>query len=202
MRFGSRRPLLESGLLKICQLKAGPKAIATSTRRSLIGQEHICGNSAAIRLCKHMVRQNQKRKRKIERQLMEGVQENAQQPEHATIVRIDGVRFGDDDMNGRVKLLSTEVTGEFAGTPIAFWCNLKNMDGLLSPSMKLYQILEAGHGEGWTKRFKTLEAAIQALRGKYIAGTSVPTDPKKGGVGNNLKDGTIEAVPEDFEPET
>jgi len=71
----------------------------------------------------------------------------------------------------------------------------------LSPSMKLYQILEASHGEGWTKKFGTLETAIQALRGKYIAGTSVPKDVKKGGVGNNLKDGTIEAVPEDFEPE-
>ena len=133
---------------------------------------------------------------------MDGVQENAQQPEHATIARIDGIRFGDEDMSGRVKLLCTEVTGEFASNNIAFWCNLKNMDGLLSPSMKLYQILEAAHGEGWTKKFGTLETAVQALRGKYIAGTSVPKDVKKGGVGNNLKDGTIEAVPEDFEPET
>jgi len=133
---------------------------------------------------------------------MQGVQEIAQQQEHATIVRIDGVRFGEDEMAGRVKLSTTEVVGEYAGTPIGFWCNLKNQDGLLSPSMKLYQILEAGHGEGWTKKFGALETAIQALRGKYIAGTSVPKDAKKGGVGNNLKDGTIEAVPEDFEPET
>jgi hypothetical protein len=132
---------------------------------------------------------------------MDGVQENVQQPEHATIVRIDSVRFGDEDMAGHVKLVCIEVTGEFAGTPIPFWCRLKNSDGLLSPAMKMYQILEAGHGEGWTKRFKTLEAAIQALRGKYIAGVSVPKDTQKGGVGNNLKDGTIEAVPEDFEPE-
>ena len=132
---------------------------------------------------------------------MEGVQENVQEPEHATIVRIDSVRFGAEDMTDRVKLVCVEAIGEFAGTHLGFWCNTKNRDELLSPSMKLYQILEAGHGEGWTKRFKTLEAAIQALRGKYIAGTSVPTDPKKGGVGNNLKDGTIEAVPENFEPE-
>ena len=131
---------------------------------------------------------------------MEGVQENAQQPEHATIVRIDGVRFGEDDMAGRVKLLTTEVMGEYAGTTIPFWCNLKNEDGLLSPSMKLYGILEATHGEGWTKKFGALETAIQALRGKFVAGTSVPKDAKKGGVGNNLKDGTIMPVPEDFEP--
>jgi hypothetical protein len=149
-----------------------------------------------------MVRQNQKQKLKIERQLMEGVQENDQQPEHATIVHIGSVRFGDEKMADRVKMVCTEATGEFAGTPISFWCNLKNMDGLLSPSMKLYQILEAAHGEGWTKKFGALETAIQALRGKYIAGTSGPKDAKKGGVGNNLKDGTIEAVPEDFEPET
>ena len=132
---------------------------------------------------------------------MEGVQENTQQPEHATVVRIDGVRFGDDDMAGRVKLLTTEVVGEYAGTTVTFWCNIKNEDGLLSPSMKLYVILEAAHGEGWTKKFGALETAIQALRGKFIAGTSVPKDAKKGGVGNNLKDGTIEAVPEDFESE-
>ena len=132
---------------------------------------------------------------------MEGVQENVQQPEHATIVRIDSVRFGDEEMANRVKLVCVEAIGEFAGTHIGFWCNTKNQDGLLSPSMKLYQILDAAHGEGWTKRFKTLEAAIQALRGKYIAGTSVPKDTQKGGVGNNLTDGTIEAVPEDFEPE-
>ena len=131
---------------------------------------------------------------------MKGVQENAQQPEHATIARIDSVRFGDDDMAGRVKLLTTEIVGEYVGNPIAFWCNLKNQDGLLSPSMKLYQILEAAHGEGWTKKFDTLEVAIQALRGKYIAGTSVPKDAKKGGIGNNLKDGSIQSVPEDFEP--
>src|SRR5215211_6410008 len=114
---------------------------------------------------------------------------------------IDSVRFGDEDMTDRVKLVCIEAIGEFAGTPIPFWCNTKNKDGLLSPSMKLYQILEASHGEGWTKKIGTLETAIQALRGKYIAGTSVPKDVKKGGVGNNLKDGTIEAVPEDFEPE-
>jgi len=149
-----------------------------------------------------MVRQNQKRKLKIERQLMEGVQENVQQPEHATIVHIDSVRFGDEDMADRVKLVCVEAIGEFAGTPIAFWCNTKNKDGLLSPSMKLYQILEASHGEGWTKKFGALETAIQALRGKYIAGTSVPKDAKKGGIGNNLKDGTIMPIPEDFEPET
>jgi hypothetical protein len=131
---------------------------------------------------------------------MEGVQENVQQPEHATIVRIDSVRFGDEEMADRVKLVCVEATGEFAGTSIAFWCNLKNKDGLLSPSMKMYQILEAAHGEGWTKKFGSLEVAIQALRGKYIAGTSVPKDAKKGGVGNNLKDGTIMPVPEDFEP--
>ena len=131
---------------------------------------------------------------------MDGVQENAQQPEHATIVRIDGVRFGEDDMAGRVKLSTTEAVGEYAGTAIGFWCNLKNQDGLLSPSMKLYQILEAAHGEDWTKKFGTLETAIQALRGKYVAGTSVPKNTQKGGVGNNLKDGSIQAVPEDFEP--
>ncbi len=130
---------------------------------------------------------------------MEGVQENVQQPEHATIVRTDGVRFGDEDMKDRVKLITTEVVGEFAGTTIAFWCNMKNQDGMLSPSMKLYTILDAGHGEGWTKKFGTLETAIQALRGKYIAGTSVPKDTKKGGVGNNLKDGSIMPVPDDFE---
>ena len=132
---------------------------------------------------------------------MEGVQENVQQPEHATIVRIDSVRFGDEDMADRVKLVCVEAIGEFAGTIIPFWCNMKNKDGLLSPSMKLYQILHAAYGESWTKKFGALETAIQALRGKYIAGTSVPKDVKKGGVGNNLKDGTIEAVPEDFEPE-
>ena len=131
---------------------------------------------------------------------MEGVQENTQQPEHATVVRIDGVRFGEDEMAGRVKLLTTEVVGEYAGTAISFWCNLKNQDGLLSPSMKQYQILEAAHGAGWTKKFGTLETAIQALRGKYIAGTSVPKNTQKGGVGNNLKDGSIQAVPDDFEP--
>ena len=130
---------------------------------------------------------------------MEGVQENTQQPEHATVVRIDGVRFGDDDIAGRVKLLAAEVGGEYAGTSIGFWCNMKNMDGVLSPSMKLYQILEAAHGEGWTKKFGTLETAVQALRGKYIAGTSVPKNAQKGGVGNNVKDGSIHAVPEDFE---
>src|ERR687886_2198839 len=130
---------------------------------------------------------------------MDGVQENVQQPEHATIVRIDGVRFGEDEMAGRVKLSTTEVVGEYAGTAISFWCNLKNQDDLLSPSMKLYQILEAAHGEGWTKKFDTLETAIQALRGKYIAGTSVPKNAQKGGVGNNVKDGSIHAVPEDFE---
>ena len=132
---------------------------------------------------------------------MEGVQDNVQQPEHATIVRIDSVRFGDEDMEGRVKLICVEVTGEFEGTPISFWCNLKNQDRLLSPAMKLYQVLSAAHGEGWTKKYGTLETAIQALRGKYIAGTSVPKDAKKGGVGNNLKDGTIMPIPEDFEPE-
>ena len=132
---------------------------------------------------------------------MEGVQENVQQPEHATIVRIDSVLFGDEEMANRVKLVCVEATGEFAGTHIGFWCNMKNQDRLLSPAMKMYQILEAGHGEGWTKRFKTLEAAIQALRGKYIAGVSVPKDTQKGGVGNNLKDASIEAVPEDFDPE-
>ena len=131
---------------------------------------------------------------------MDGVQENAQQPEHATIVRIDGVRFGEDEMAGRVKLSTTEVVGEYAGTPIGFWCNLQNQDGLLSPSMKLYQLLEAAHGEGWTRKFGTLETAIQALRGKYVAGTSVPKNTQKGGVGNNLKDGSIHTVPEDFEP--
>ncbi len=130
---------------------------------------------------------------------MQGVQENVQQPEHATIVRIDGVRFGEDDMAGRVKLSTIEVVGQHAGTAIGFWCNLKNQDGLLSPSMKLYQILEAAHGEGWTKKFGTLETAIQALRGKYVAGTSVPKNTQKGGVGNNLQDGSIHAVPEDFE---
>jgi hypothetical protein len=133
---------------------------------------------------------------------MDGVQENVQQPEHATVVRIDKVRFGDEEMANHVKLMCVEATGEFAGTHIGFWGNMKNQDGLLSPSMKLYQILEAGHGEGWTKKFGALETAIQALRGKYIAGTSVPKDAKKGGVGNNLQDGTIEAVPKDFEPET
>jgi hypothetical protein len=130
---------------------------------------------------------------------MEGVQENTQQPEHNTIVRIDAVRFGDEEKAGRVKLSTTEVVGEYAGTAIGFWCNLKNQDGLLSPSMKLYQILEAAHGEGWTKKFGTLETAIQALRGKYVGGTSVPKNTQKGGVGNNLKDGTIQPVPEDFE---
>jgi hypothetical protein len=132
---------------------------------------------------------------------MEGVQDNVQQPEHATVARIDSVRFGDEDMTDRVKLVCVDAIGEFAGTHLGFWCNTKNRDGLLSPSMKLYQILEAGHGGDWTKRFKTLEAAIQALRGKYIAGVSVPKNTQKGGVGNNLADGTIEAVPEDFEPE-
>jgi len=131
---------------------------------------------------------------------MEGVQENVQQPDHATIVHIDGVRFGDEENEGRVKLTTTEVSGEHAGTNISMWCNMKNKDGLLSPAMKLYQILYAGHGEGWTKKFSTLEEAVQALRGKYIAGTSVPKDVQKGGVGNNLKDGTIMPVPEDFEP--
>ncbi len=133
---------------------------------------------------------------------MEGVQENIQQPEHATIVRIDSVRFGDDDMSGRVKFSTTEVTGEFAGTNISFWCNQKNQDGVLSPVMKLYQILQAAHGEGWTKKFGALETAIQALRGKYIAGNSVPKDTKRGGIGNNLKDGTIQPVPDDFEEPT
>jgi hypothetical protein len=133
---------------------------------------------------------------------MQGVQENVQQPEHATIVRVDSARFGDEEMANRVKLVCVEATGEFAGTHIGFWCNMKNQDGLLSPSMKLYQILDAAHGEGWTKKFGALETAIQALRSKFIAGTSVPKDAKKGGVGNNLKDGTIEAVPKDFEPET
>ncbi len=130
---------------------------------------------------------------------MEGVQENVQQPEHAAIVRIDSVRFGDEEMKDRVKLICVEVTGEYAGTMISFWCNMKNQDGLLSPAMKLYQALEAGLGDGWTKKYGTLETSIQALRGKYIAGTSVPKDKSKGGVGNNLKDGTIMPVPEDFE---
>jgi hypothetical protein len=131
---------------------------------------------------------------------MEGVQENVQQPEHATIVRIDSVRFGDEDMSGRVKLVCVEVVGEHAGTLISFWCNLKNKDGLLGPNMKLYQLLETGHGEGWTKKYPTLEAAIEGLRGKYLAGISVPKDTKKGGIGNNLKDGSVEPVPDDFEP--
>src|SRR5918912_546340 len=129
---------------------------------------------------------------------MQGVQEKTQQPEHNTIVHIDSVRFGEDDMEGRVKLSATEAVGEYAGTAISFWCNLRNQDGLLSPSMKMYQILQAAHGEGWTKKFGTLETAIQALRGKYIAGTSVPKNTQKGGMGNNLKDGTIQPVPEDF----
>jgi len=131
---------------------------------------------------------------------MDDVQENIQQPEHQTIVRIDSVRFGDEDMLGRVKFTTVEVVGEFAGTVISFWCNMRNQDGLLSPVMKLYQILEAGHGSGWTKKFDSLEVAIQALRGKYLAGTSVPKDKGKGGVGNNLKDASIQPVPEDFEP--
>ena len=118
---------------------------------------------------------------------MEGVQENVQQPEHATIVRIDSVRFGDEEMADRVKLVCVEATGEFAGTSIAFWSNLKNKDGLLSPSMKMYQILEAAHGEGWTKKFGSLEVAIQALRGKYVGGTSVPKDAKKGASGTTLR---------------
>src|SRR5215207_8333596 len=107
---------------------------------------------------------------------MEGVQENVQQPEHPTIVRIDSVRFGDENMAGRVKLVCVEAVGEHAGTILQLWCNMRNEDGLLSPAMKLYTILEAGHGEGWTKKFGSLEAAIQALRGKYIAGNSVPKD--------------------------
>jgi hypothetical protein len=131
---------------------------------------------------------------------MDGVQENIQQPEHSTVVRIDSVRFGDEDMTDRVKLICVEVVGEYVGTTLSFWCNTKNMDGLLSPAMKLYQVLESGHGAGWTKKFDNLEVAIQALRGKHIAGTSVPKDQKKGGLGNNLKDGSIMPVPEDFVP--
>ena len=131
---------------------------------------------------------------------MEGVQENVQQPEHPTIVRIDSVRFGDEKMTGRVKLVCVEVVGEYAGTIIPFWCNIRNEDGLLSPAMKLYQILDAGHGEGWTKKFGALETAIQALRGNYVAGDSVPKDKSKGGIGNNLRDGSIKPVPDDFEP--
>lgn len=131
---------------------------------------------------------------------MEGVQANEQQPEHQTIVRIESIRFGDeDDRPDSVKLNVVEVVGEYAGTPLGFWCNMKNKDGMLSPAMKLYQALEGGHGNGWTKKFGSLETAIEALRGKYLAGTSVPKDTTKGGVGNNLKDGTIRAVPEDFE---
>lgn len=129
---------------------------------------------------------------------MEGVQENVQQPEHQTIVSIDSVRFGDGEMEGKVKLSCTEAVGEFAGTMITFWCPMKNQDGVLSPSMKLFEVLEAGLGEGWTKKYGTLETAIQALRGRYVAGESVKKD--KNGIGNNLKHGSIRAVPEDFEP--
>jgi hypothetical protein len=131
---------------------------------------------------------------------MQGVQENVQQPEHAAIVRIDSVRFGDEEMTDRVKLVCVEATGEFAGTTISFWNNTKNKDGLLTPAMKLYQILSAAHGDGWTKKFGSLEVAIQALRGKFIAGNSVRKDTSKGGVGNNLEDGSLMPVPEDFEP--
>lgn len=131
---------------------------------------------------------------------MEGVQENKQQPEHPTIVRIDSVRFGDEEMTDRVKLVCVEATGELAGTSIIFWANIKNKDGLLTPAMKLFQILQAAHGEGWTRKYPSLEGAIQGLCGKHVAGTSVPKDVQKGGVGNNLKDGSIRPVPEDFEP--
>src|SRR5215216_1590200 len=114
---------------------------------------------------------------------MEGVQENIQQEEHSTIVRIDNVRFGDEDMADRVKLVTTEVVGEEAGTAIAFWLNLKNQDSILTPAMKTYEVLTAAHGDGWTKKFDNLQTAVQALRGKYIAGTSVPKDTTKRGVG-------------------
>src|SRR5215216_809002 len=128
----------------------------------------------------------QRKPQRKEVKSMEVVQENVQQPEHPTIVRIDGVRFGDEDMADRVKFTTTEVVGEYAGTVISFWANMKNKDGMLDPNMKLFAILESAHGEGWTKKFPSLEVAIQALRGKYIAGDSVPKDRSKGGVGNNL----------------
>jgi len=131
---------------------------------------------------------------------VEGVLTNEQQPEHATIVRIDNVRFGEDEYKDRVKIMCTEVVGEYAGTELAFWCNRKNVDGKLSPAMKLYALLTAGHGKGWTSKFKDLDTAIKALRGKYVAADSVKKDETKGGIGNNVKDGTIQAVPEDFEP--
>ncbi|HVF00876.1 MAG TPA: hypothetical protein VNA27_05980 [Rubrobacteraceae bacterium] len=66
---------------------------------------------------------------------MEGVQENVQQPEHATIVRIDSVRFGDEEMANRVKLVCIEATGEFAGTTISFWCNLIKCNSLRTTYM-------------------------------------------------------------------
>lgn len=131
---------------------------------------------------------------------MKGVQENVQQEEHNTIVEIESVRFGDEERENQVKMTTTEAVGEHQGCNISFWCNLRNKDDVLSPAMKMYQILEAAHGDNWTRKFDTLESAVQALRGKFLAGTSVPKDRSKGGVGNNLKDGSIKPVPEDFEP--
>jgi hypothetical protein len=133
-----------------------------------------------------------------ERKNMEGVQENIQQPEHNTIVNIEGVRFGDGENEGKVTLTTKEASGEHAGTIIQFTMPIRNKDGFMSPPMKIYQCLNAGHGKDWVHKFSTIEEAIQALRGKYLAGTSVAKE--KGGVGNNLKDGTIKDVPEDFEP--